>query len=113
MMNWITLETEDQLAEVLKKSNEKTQAIFKHSTRCHISKFVKSNLENEWNISSELLDVYYLDLIAYRSVSNAIENLLKVRHESPQIILIRNGKAIYNESHQSIDASDLKEHLAI
>jgi bacillithiol system protein YtxJ len=104
-MNWIPLTDKHQLDELVKESQSKTVAIFKHSTRCSVSAMVKRSLERDWK--ADQLPIYYLDLIAYRSLSNEIANRFSVRHESPQLILIKNGEAIYDASHEGIDFNNM------
>lgn len=74
---------------------------------------VKSRLENSWDISKEGLDAYFLDLIAYRGLSNTIATAFGVRHESPQVLLIQNGRCTYHASHQGIRVQDIKNILSI
>jgi len=104
-MNWIPLTTPEQLEEIRIKSKEKTQAIFKHSTRCSISSMALSRLERSEAVDS--IDFYYLDLITYRSISAKVTELFDVHHESPQILLIRNGKCVFDESHYGITMEDI------
>ena len=52
---------------------------------------------------------YLLDLLNHRDLSNEIASRYNIVHESPQIVVIRNGKAVFNESHDSISAEDLKQ----
>jgi len=99
-MNWKTLTSEEQLSEINAASAHQPVAIFKHSTRCSISSMAKARLERA--AEPDGLTFYYLDLIAYRSVSNKIAELYQVPHESPQILIIRNGACIYDESHSGI-----------
>jgi bacillithiol system protein YtxJ len=99
---WLTLDSASKLDEIIKNSNEKTQVIFKHSTRCSISDVAKSRLDSGWNYEKEQVDLYYLDLLSHRSVSNLIESKLGVVHESPQMIVIKNEKVILHESHGAI-----------
>ncbi|MFY0254511.1 bacillithiol system redox-active protein YtxJ [Chitinophaga sp. 30R24] len=99
-MNWKTLANEEQLAEINKASADAPVVIFKHSTRCSISSMAKARLERV--AVPEGLTFYYLDLIAHRPISNKIAEMYDVPHESPQILLIRNGQCIYNESHTGI-----------
>ena len=109
-MNWIALQNENQLDEIREKSAERPQVIFKHSTRCSTSALVKSRLERgaePWDI-----DFYYLDLISYRPISNKIAENFRVRHESPQILIIRNGECIYDESHLGISMDEIMEKAA-
>lgn len=109
-MNWIELASEDQLDIIIEKSKEKPQVIFKHSTRCSISAMAKGRLER--SIRPENTDFYFLDLIAYRNVSNKISTTLQVFHESPQILLIRNGECIYDESHGAISMDEIAEQVS-
>ena len=106
-MNWKIITNENQLEEIREKSAERPQIIFKHSTRCSISSVAKSRLER--SSDPEGMDFYYLDLIRYRSISNKISELFDVHHESPQILLIKNGECIYDESHLSISIDEVKQ----
>src|SRR6186713_644290 len=108
-MNWIALQTETQLEEILKRSADRPQVIFKHSTRCSTSALVKSRLERTKPPAT--LDFYYLDLIKYRPISNKIEVDFFVRHESPQILIIRNGECVYDESHLGISMDEILDQV--
>jgi len=103
-MGWEYLSDIEGLDSIIEQSSNKTIGIFKHSTRCSISSMAKSRIES--NFSDQSPSLYLLDLITYRSVSNEIAERFGIRHESPQIILIRNGKAIYNASHGRINMTD-------
>ena len=105
-INWNELTDLVQLDEIISISNEKPVAIFKHSTRCSVSRMALKQFENEFN-SSDKITPYFLDLIEYRAISNAIAEQFGVTHQSPQLILIKEGKAIYNVSHSDIDAEEL------
>ena len=105
-INWNELTDLVQLDEIISISNEKPVAIFKHSTKCSVSRMALKQFENEFN-SSDKITPYFLDLIAHRDISNEIANRFGVTHQSPQLILIKNGKAIYNVSHSDIDAESL------
>ncbi|MFV8337382.1 bacillithiol system redox-active protein YtxJ [Flavobacterium sp. RSP29] len=109
-INWNELTDLGQLNEIIAISNEKPIAIFKHSTRCSVSRMALKQFENEFN-SSDKVTPYFLDLIAHRDISNAIADQFGVTHQSPQLILIKDGKAIYNVSHSDIDAEELKGKL--
>lgn len=103
-MNWIPLTNEAELANIISLSQHKYQLIFKHSTRCSISNLAKSRLEKADPIA---IDCYYLDLIAHRSLSNKIAEDFGVHHESPQVLLIKDGQCIYEESHNGIRVDDI------
>lgn len=109
-MNWIDLNSEAQLETLCEKSHQKPALIFKHSTRCSISAMAKSRLERAGAI--EGIDCYFLDLLAHRPLSNLIAEKFSVYHESPQVLVIRNGECSYDESHNGIDPQELREQLA-
>ncbi len=103
--NWFPLLELSQLGEILEASKNKTQVIFKHSTRCGVSRGVIKQFEKQ--TISENTDFYFLDLIAFREISNTIAQKFGVQHQSPQLIVIKNKKAIANASHHSILDMDL------
>lgn len=105
MMNWIPLTSEAQLEEIRKKSASVPQLIFKHSTRCGTSSLAKSRLEKSEAPGG--IDFYYLDLITYRNISNKIAEEFKVHHESPQVLLVKNGDCVYEESHIGIRMDEI------
>jgi len=109
-INWIPLTDLGQLNEIIELSNEKPVAIFKHSTRCSVSRMALKQFENEFN-SADSVETYFLDLIAYRDVSNEIATRFQVVHQSPQLVLIKEGKSVYNASHSDIDAQELKSKI--
>ncbi len=111
MESWKTLNDESQLEEIIELSKIKPVVIFKHSTRCGISAHAKHKLESAWNFKESELDFYYLDLITYRNISNKIAKLFDVFHQSPQIIIIKNQKAISHFSHQSISVEKIRKEL--
>lgn len=107
-MNWNKLTTTDQLEDIKQESLKQPVLIFKHSTTCSISHMALSRMERNW---SEQLGVkpYYLDLLANRPISVKIEDEFGVEHESPQILLIKNGECIYDASHMSISFAGLQQ----
>lgn len=109
MIEWIELTTEEQLELIRSHSRQQSQVIFKHSTRCSTSSLAKTRLEREE--APDGVDFYYLDLIRYRHISNKIAEDFSVYHESPQVLLIRNGECIYDESHLGIHMDNLKEQI--
>jgi bacillithiol system protein YtxJ len=108
---WINLEDLGQLNEIINASEEKPVVIFKHSTRCSVSRMALKQFENEFNLQGKM-DAYYLDLIDNRAISNEIASKFDVVHQSPQLLVIKNGKCIYNISHSEIDALFLNQFLA-
>ncbi|MDQ0594219.1 bacillithiol system protein YtxJ [Chryseobacterium ginsenosidimutans] len=104
---WKYIESEEDLKKAIENSFNNKIAIFKHSTSCFISKTVLKNFEREIENSDPKAELYFLDLLAHRPISNKIADDLDVTHQSPQLIVIENGKAINNSSHQNISADQL------
>ena len=109
-MTWNELTDDSQIAEIKKQSEGQPVVIFKHSTRCSISTMAKSRLER--SIAPESVAFYYLDLIRYRGISNRLADEFSVHHESPQVLLIRNGNCVYDESHNGISMEEIREQTA-
>nr|WP_315167140.1 bacillithiol system redox-active protein YtxJ [uncultured Flavobacterium sp.] len=107
-INWIDLTDLGQLNQIIQDSAEKPVVVFKHSTRCSVSRMALKQFENEFNLMDEV-DTYFLDLISYRDISNEIASRFQVVHQSPQLVLIKDGKSIYDASHSDIDALELKD----
>lgn len=109
-MNWIPLTELDQLQTI--KASAGASIIFKHSTRCSISMMAKKKFELEADAIPENVGVYYLDLLNYRDISNAIAELFQVHHQSPQLLLIKNGECTFEATHGEISAEEAAEQLA-
>lgn len=110
-MNWTPLETPEQLEEI--RTNEQFSLIFKHSTRCSISMMAKKRFELDWDALPGNINLYFLDLLRYRDISNSIAEIFKVYHQSPQVLLIKNGECIYETSHGEISAEETAEQIAV
>ena len=109
-LNWTALTDLGQLHEIIELSNTKAVAIFKHSTRCSISRMALKQFENEF-VLDDKITLYFLDLLNYRAVSNEIASRFGVEHQSPQLIVIKNGKVVHDASHSDIDATDFERYL--
>ena len=110
--DWKVLGEARQIEEIKKASHQKPIVIFKHSTSCGISSMAKYKLEDKWDFSGEDLEFYYLDLLSNRPISNAVADAFGVVHQSPQILVIKNGKAIFNTSHHMVSIGAIKEAIA-
>lgn len=104
---WKIIASEKDLNEAVENSYHQKTVIFKHSTSCFISKTVLKNFEKEIEDIDQKISFYYLDLLVHRSVSNKIAEDFGIRHESPQLIVLEDGKAINNASHQDISISQI------
>lgn len=111
-INWLRLNAIDELDQLIQEaSHEKTIVFFKHSTRCSISAMALNRIEQNWDLDPETVQPVYLDLIQYRPISNAIAEKLAVQHESPQLIVVKNGQVKYHASHNQIDVESIKGFL--
>lgn len=104
-MDWIALRDESALQEIIDKSATRPQVIFKHSIRCGISAVAKGRLDRASTPSEA--DFYYLDLVNHRGVSNKVSALFNVEHQSPQVLVIRDGACVYDESHMGIQMKEI------
>lgn len=109
-VDWIALTSLVQLNEITALSNQAPVLIFKHSTRCGISRMVLKRFESKYNLEDKVTP-YFLDLLAYRDISDAIAEKFKVLHQSPQLLVIKDGKSVYDVSHGDIDATGIEEQL--
>ena len=91
------------------RSPDNYQVIFKNSTRCGTSRMARSMFEMEWNSD---VPVYLINVIEHRDASDRIAELFGVRHESPQVLIVRNGKCIYHNSHSDIDAAEILKMIS-
>lgn len=112
-MHWNTLSSLNELTHLVEDSHHQPYLLFKHSTRCGISSLAKQRLENDWDIPADQLTPYLLDLIANRAISEEIARQFRVPHESPQVLVIKDGQCVYHASHLDITVASLKEDLAV
>lgn len=106
-MKWYTISSVNDVETIIDRSRVVPCLILKHSTSCPISSMAKSRVEMSWDFDDDKIEAYYLDLIAHRSVSNFIADEFGIRHESPQALMIVDGKCTYNASHLSIRVEDM------
>jgi bacillithiol system protein YtxJ len=104
MMNWIDLKSTEQLQSI--KQSQGYSVIFKHSTRCSISMMAKRRFEMEWSDLPAQTHAYFLDLLQHRDLSNQIAQLFDVAHQSPQMLLIKDGECILEQSHGDISVAE-------
>lgn len=109
-VGWRQLVDLGQLNEIVADSADKPVIIFKHSTRCGVSRMVLKQFENEFDLH-EKITPYFVDLLEHRNISNEIASRFGVFHQSPQLIVIKDGTAVFNESHGSIDAGKLEQFI--
>lgn len=108
---WHVLGTMDQLETIIEESKEKPVVIFKHSTRCGISRGVLKLFERNYTYTDEQVKLYFLDLLQNRDISNEIAMRFAVRHESPQMLIIRDGSVMYHNSHHAVEPTKIADFL--
>lgn len=106
-MEWIKLQTPDQLDQVILLSHQTPCLIFKHSTRCSISTIAQHRLKGAWQWQEKEIRTFHLDVIEFREISNLVAERFNVRHESPQMLIIHKGVCIHHSSHMDINIDDL------
>lgn len=109
MHDWLHLVDDGQLDMAIAQSYNSLVFIFKHSTRCGISSMVLNRFNR--NELPHAAVLYLLDILKYRDISNRIARELHVHHESPQLLVLRNGDCILDYSHNEINASSVLEDL--
>ena len=110
ILPWINLEHTKSLDVITEKSKTKTQLIFKHSTRCGISRMALNQFVAQYNLDLNA-DLYYLDLLNFRDVSNEVGYKFQVMHQSPQLLIIKNGVAVAHASHGAINDINLEQYI--
>lgn len=108
---WNQLTSVEQLEVISEESKTTPVAIFKHSTRCGISRMVLNQFESNYDIDPNQMKLYYLDLLGYRSISDEVGIRFQVFHQSPQLIVVKNGNTVHHASHHSIHADDLEKFI--
>ena len=111
LVNWVALTELSQLDEIIEESKTTPVLILKHSTRCSISLMAKNGLDKSWDIEDADLKTYYLDLLKFRPISNQLAETFNVHHQSPQILVIKDGKCTYTATHSDIDTRSIKKRL--
>src|SRR5690606_32327679 len=104
VVKWENLTDLSQLDQIIEESNKKIIVIFKMSTRCGVSRMAFNVFEKDFDYNEEQVKCYYLDILNYRTVSNEVADRFKIIHESPQLLVLKNGRVIDDKSHGNIDA---------
>jgi bacillithiol system protein YtxJ len=108
-VSWKNITSVAQLDAIEEESHEHPVILFKHSTQCAVSAMAKTRFEGNSGTGNEVY--YYLDLLRFRDISNAIAEKFQVHHQSPQVILLKNGKVIFDESHMAISFEEIQEQI--
>ncbi len=108
---WHELESEEQFDEIMMASNEKTQIVFKHSPRCSVSFFAMKNLNDIEFWAAHNVDLHLIDVIRNRELSLAFGDKVSVRHESPQLFVIKNAEVIWHGSHNAVNTGSVAQAL--
>lgn len=111
-IDWVPLTQLAQLDDIIAQSSTEPVLIFKHSTRCGISRMVLKQFESAYDLEDKIAP-YFLDLLQHRDISNAIADRFGVTHQSPQLLLIKGGKSIYNASHGEINDGNWRRVLEV
>jgi bacillithiol system protein YtxJ len=100
------------LDAAIAESRERPVLLFKHSRYCGVSCEALDELQSHIDSRTESDVVYRMITVqTHRPVSDAAVERLGVRHETPQAILLRDGKVVWNASHFRITANQLDQVL--
>ncbi len=110
-VNWNALTDVYQISKIIEASKTKPQLIFKHSTRCGISRMVLKNFELDFKFDAATFDLHYIDLLNYREISTQIATTFEVMHQSPQLLILKNGVVVMHDSHSAINEIDLNQYV--
>ncbi|NOR29119.1 MAG: bacillithiol system redox-active protein YtxJ [Lutibacter sp.] len=108
-INWKPLTESNQFNVAFSQSKEKPFLIFKHSTRCGISRMALKSFEKAYQSNAFEIDLYFLDLLNYRALSNEISEKSVVSHQSPQVLVFKDEHVVYHDSHYSIDVNSIEK----
>lgn len=108
---WTELTSLSTLEDIPAESQERPVVLLKHSTTCGISRMVLRNFEKEYDLQEDDVKLYFLDLLRHREISNKIASKFNVPHQSPQLIIIKNGNVVYDASHSEISAESVKQFV--
>ena len=107
---WNLPESESDV-DALLSGGDKPQLIYKHSFACGVCVFSKSAIESKMEQFKKMADLHFVDARATRSVSDYIADKTGIKHESPQALIIKNGKVIWHASHSAITAGKIMNAL--
>ncbi len=111
MINWIPLNSVEQVHKLADLSAKTPCVIFKHSSRCDLSEMSRLTLEKDWNIPEKEIYLYFLDVIQYPKISKEVSDYFMEHHETPQLLHIKDGFCTYIADHQEISFQDFKDFL--
>ena len=110
-LSWTPLISVEEINTIREISKIQAILIFKHSTSCGISRMVMKQFESLFNEENKHLKVYYLDLLNFREVSSKLSEVFQVIHQSPQLLVIKNGISVYDKSHYEITGVNLSKYI--
>lgn len=109
-LNWQSIESVEDLQKAWESTEVRSGIFFKHSTRCSISKMALQRFENNWGEDTEA-NLFFIDLLNHRDVSNSLAEISGIQHESPQVIVVKNQQPTFSTSHNGIDATTIKNEI--
>ncbi len=107
---WININSVEQLNSILRNVGDKPILLFKHSTRCSISSMALTGFERNWS-GRVHCELYFIDLLKHRDVSQETAILTGITHQSPQCIVIKGSEIVYEATHSGIDARRIESIL--
>jgi len=108
-MEWYKITDSGDIDQVVNDSFAQPVLVYKHSPICGLSSNALQKLEKGWNaLEAKKLKPYFVDVVAQRPLSQGIAQRFKIMHQSPQVLLIRDGICVYDIAHFEISVKDLE-----
>lgn len=110
-LSWQYIQKAEEVNAIKKGLSEQPVLFFKHSHRCGLSKLILDDLEKDWRRSAQEVRLVFVDVWKQRAIADLIAAEFGIKHHSPQVVLVRNGKVIYHQSHGKIKVVDIEKAL--
>lgn len=108
---WRRVTSDEDVESILSASNSRPQIVFKHSTSCGVSFFAMRSLNTPEILENQNIDLHLIDVIQQHSISQGFAEKVNIRHESPQIFVLKNGEVHWHGSHNSVNAKNVLNHI--
>ncbi|WP_462249167.1 monothiol bacilliredoxin BrxC family protein [Ekhidna sp.] len=112
-LNWKSLSTIEEFNRLVERSKDKPALVFKHRPSSPESNMAMETLQRDWTISPENLDLYMIDVMKDKEVTEAVTDMAGVMNEYPQVLLFADGVTMYDESREMISVKKIKLALKI
>lgn len=99
------------LSEILEESNKSPVIIFKFSSECGTSERLQKEFEENMDNKKINNPIFLVTVQKQKVLSQKIEEYFGIKHESPQVIMLKNGKVTYHENHFKIKVLEICDNI--